>query len=644
MKKTLLLSILMLSSLLGISQPVINSEPLKTAAGNLNVGLLKGSAGELQGISIIRNGQTIVERSLANLPGDDILDKVRDAIQDATGSFLGDTTIDSMLLSLSKSLFTNLQYKTDHSTKVGEFHIYPKVYLYDEAVQQFVKSSAQQKNDYFNSLSPDKQSKFENELRFFVSQEYVNKPFDFLLNNEISLESNLKFSQRKIRIGHMEMEIKDGFIRSIIVQGIYQRQYDEDEIREKSDSAAKRLLIKRDPTRETFYNEQFDKYAYENEIFPRQQELVSSDQLYIKLVRDSVYRTLTDSNVVEVFQNLYSIGFSSPRNLKMLRNVKLFANSTDGTYITLSDLFSYQPYLEVDRHDLSPTNQVIAYYSNDDNILKVKREKAINLLDVKVYSDLSGLGTNARNGLIQIEFEKKIPMFTFRYQGLGGGVGFAEYVQPYFTINKLENKLKLTPIDLQNGIPQISVSDAFLGKIFTGGVRINLLTYEVQSGKTVFTLDGISELGLLKVATKDFAVPNTGILDTLIKQNDSPEKNLNLFSFGGKLSAEMFPDRDYGLKLSYQLLRSFMPNNILDNQSIMLVGRNTNNPKGLDDTRGRNLHSFSMDAFLEVSAQNKLFVRVAYYFSQADNAENFSQVLFGYRRSLISTLKEGKLL
>jgi len=75
--------------------------------------------------------------------------------------------------------------------------------------------------------------------------------------------------------------------------------------------------------------------------------------------------------------------------------------------------------------------------------VNLEKEQTSKILEMKVFSDLKGIDIPP-NGLVQLEFSKKINMWSNRRPGWSSNFnyGWFNYITPYFSMNKIEDKNK----------------------------------------------------------------------------------------------------------------------------------------------------------------------------------------------------------
>ena len=343
------------------------------------------------------------------------------------------------------------------------------------------------------------------------------------------------------------------------------------------------------------------------------------------------------------FNNKYSIGISSTKNIQQLSDYRLFSNekvfvdTTDTTKLTLldedqvqneqsdkkslfiwvDDIIRYIKKVDVNANDISPVPQTVLLYKNKKES-KLYREESSKLFEAVAYTDLIGLFDEENpNGLVQLEVKKRFNLNTRRFDRpliygifppalLFEGAGVLQNVDVFFQYSKIEENNKFLE-------PQTLGTDQFYTPIsllqyrnFAVGGILNLMTLENQNskinmffnagalyGRTGVKLDPTDEEG---VFFNNLEVPFEASLQVL------PEKRVS-FTFTDRLSwFETF------------------------NEDITI--------RSLEDgevvSRNRWLNSFNLDLMVDISSSGKLFLRYKLIHELDNINTNFSQLQFGY--------------
>ncbi|EZH75754.1 hypothetical protein ATO12_02905 [Aquimarina atlantica] len=343
------------------------------------------------------------------------------------------------------------------------------------------------------------------------------------------------------------------------------------------------------------------------------------------------------------FNNKYSIGISSTKNIQQLSDYVLYSNEkiyrdTSDTnaikllhedqyqykktekkslFIQVDDVIRYIKKVDVNANDISPVPQTIVLDKSKKES-KLYREESSKLFEAVAYTDLIGLfDEESPNGLVQLEVKKRFNLNTRRYDRpwyygivppflLFEGAGVFQNADVFFQYSKIEENNKFL-------LPQTVGSETFYTPIsllqyrnFAVGGILNLMTFENQNskinmffnagalyGRTGVKLDAADEKG---VFYNNLEIPFEASIQVL------PEKRVS-FSFTDRLSWFETFNEDIAIR------------------SI---------EKGEAVSKNRWLNSFNIDLLVDISTTGKLFLRYKLIHELDNINNNFSQLQFGY--------------
>ena len=265
---------------------------------------------------------------------------------------------------------------------------------------------------------------------------------------------------------------------------------------------------------------------------------------YIEKVQVLGYIKFGEQEIPIEFNNGFSIGISSTRNVNNLSNIRLFSNikfsvsdirkmaeyaynisagvkamsdnqvSTDNSrkelYIILAEFLNYEKTLDVNANDISPV-PVKVNLSSENPKQKLFRERTTQLFEAKLYTDLLGLIDEENpNGIVQLELDKRFNFKTTRTDWMRGGIGVFQYIDAIFNLSKIEadNKYLIPPL-FSNSLmlPVFHPIQLYQYRNYSVGAMLNLVNYENQNIKYNLMID----VGLLfgrtgiKTDTTEFA-------------------------------------------------------------------------------------------------------------------------------------------
>lgn len=395
----------------------------------------------------------------------------------------------------------------------------------------------------------------------------------------------------EFKINEIQLDVNNGFIEHITVSGnIKQAFIPEDLIWQSYVKPKKRGVIKKNKQSSLSY-QQIKKYVVKFYNEPLVKKILGIVDKELKFV------------------NEFPLGFSSRTDFDDLRIYDL--HSYEGKRPTFSVplreiIKMYVQKHQNDRLDFSPKNQTITLPRDDRNkefSLELKKEQSSKILGARFFSDFVGFNQADPNGLIQIEIEKNIPLWTRRYLirgSRGRNIGWANYVKPSFNwarIEEREEKLSLTN-------NTISYLDLVRFKDISIGLDLNVFTFDVPNSKLRFELNGGAHYARTKVIN-------------LIK---SVTENVGFFNVYPEVLVKIRPEERFGGALKYK------PNKIL-------IPRGENF-KPFDNiiNEGQWLHSIEFSTFFtpSVKSDNKFFFRYRYTNTANQESNGFSQFQVGY--------------
>ncbi|WP_442264625.1 coiled-coil domain-containing protein [Tenacibaculum sp. ZS6-P6] len=329
-----------------------------------------------------------------------------------------------------------------------------------------------------------------------------------------------------------------------------------------------------------------------------------------KFYNEPLVKQISDITNKELkFVNAFPLGFSSRTDFDDLHNYELtYYEGREAIFsIPVTDVIKmYIQKHQNDRLDFSPKNQTISLPQDDLNkefSLELKKEKSSKILGARFFSDFIGFNQADPNGLIQVEIEKLIPLWTRRYLirgSRGRNVGWVNYVKPSFNWARIEDREE--ELTLSNNT--ISYLDLIRYKNTSIGFDLNAFTFDVPNSKLRFELNGGVHYG------------RTRVINTSTQFN----KNVGYFNLYPEAKVRIRPEERFGGALIYR------PNKILI-------------PKGTDfngfstvQNDGQWLHGIELSTFYtpNINSDNKFFFRYRYTNTANQETNGFSQFQVGY--------------
>lgn len=349
---------------------------------------------------------------------------------------------------------------------------------------------------------------------------------------------------------------------------------------------------------------------------------------------------------VDIYENIYAIGFSSINNLKAFQRQRLFIRKSEvagfRSCIFLSDaLGNYDNVVDLYTRDYSPADTAINEITPDKPVL-LEKERNIRLFESKIFSDLQGIEDDAPNGLVQIEVARKFNLNTFRRQiGVTRlDIGWVSYLNLYGSLNKIENKQKRLPLRNENLVENgVIVSPAYASNLdirryenASLGIDVNGFLLDWPDMKmTLFTNLGMRYGHLL--TTDTISTVNNG---AVIKTGRPVDASGNTITFTvPKITLEFFSERRVGFTLSYNYNIAYL----LSNNSFKQVMSYAKSDLTRLTTE-KSARKYHMgEAFVRVETNREgngqLFLRSRFFWQQGDAGTFFPQIQVGYNYSII---------
>ncbi|NOX47900.1 MAG: hypothetical protein GXO89_13070 [Chlorobi bacterium] len=347
------------------------------------------------------------------------------------------------------------------------------------------------------------------------------------------------------------------------------------------------------------------------------------------------------------------IGFSTLKDYARLDNTILFSNyrTENGKSISyslkLSNLIKpdYNYQLEVERRDYSPANQIVKFEEDGATEKVVYKEQTSKLFAAKIYSDLMGFKKDDPQGIIQVEVEKKLNIFTWRKQfRQWHNWGVISYTKPMITLSKLEEKDKGLFLryrddykhNLTEPVKYASTLDLFRHEIFSIGNEMNLFLLDSRSLKSTLFIDGGFLFGQSEVIDSLWVYKNGKIA---FSENPDNYK-VNVLRFYPKATISVYPDERYSFSASYSHSWYYA----MTNDFVQVANSDYYAATGKDSEHyGRNqFNSVELKAKIKLdkSTTGNWFLRYRYNWQQRFWNTGFSQLQLGYKMYIMTDHKK----
>ncbi|WPR77686.1 hypothetical protein [Algoriphagus sp. NG3] len=339
----------------------------------------------------------------------------------------------------------------------------------------------------------------------------------------------------------------------------------------------------------------------------------------------------------------FPIGISSKKDIERIGNYRLYSRFNNGMHyeMKLGNLISIvNEKLAVDRKDYSPKDGEHTFILPEQNNPTFKKSDTKEILQLKVFTDFVGINDENPNGLIQLEIDKEIPLYTkriqrpyvwipFRWAVLNqANIGVFNFFKPQFIYSKIENNNKhllvksFTTGTGNDAITKYGVSTLQLKQyeIFSVGADLNVVLYDIPGGKSTFLLNAGFRFGRTDLASNE-EEPEV---------NDFPRGFTNTIQPSLEGLWRINGDERFGIEFSYKI-------NWLRSDELFFEQKATTDK--IDDfasfetsKENNTLQSFTLLAYLNVQKENpgRLFFRYRYNSEFSNFENNYAQLQLGY--------------
>lgn len=318
--------------------------------------------------------------------------------------------------------------------------------------------------------------------------------------------------------------------------------------------------------------------------------------------------------------------------------------------INLSNVFFNDYNLLPLTENYAPKDQVVTILPNGLP-LNIYKEKNKEILKARVFTDLVGLKENRPNGLVQMEFSKKLNLVS-RILSAGrvksrNYVQYLNYIEPMFLISKIEDtndKLNIKSStfavpDTTVTVNTVSFNDILRYRKSALGTRLNLFYIGQPGLQSNIHINAISNFSLTDLNKRTSRIDSVGNSTTAVLQ-DSVITLLSL-DYGFEAIMDINPSDKYQLRLSaaprwtkiFSNNSDFFP--LSDEESTNKLKQdllnNTENKLNKDiGQRTKFYLSFELLATAKLNTNGELFFRGRYQFLGKDASQNFFQIQTGF--------------
>lgn len=511
-------------------------------------------------------------------------------------------SIDTLNQKINHTLVEIRKLENDNRIELEKFYDYEFTYDFTiDSISTIITTKNKEKDSLINEI-PQKNTSIKN----------IQNTIDDLISlNRIYIK---KVPLWVFKVNNIEIDFNDGFIEHITVIG----EVDSPALGE---SIVREFLLKK----------------FKDSLFKNPTDLNRLlKEFYKERIVKEILADVLDKELK--FINEYPIGFSSKTDFADLSKYTLYSfKGNEKTFsIPLDEVISlYVQKHQNDRLDFSPKDQVVRLPLDDvnkNNQIELKKESSSKILNANIFTDFNGLKESEPNGLVQIEIEKQIPLWTRRMElgiGRSSNIGFFNYAKFNLTWAKLaeeDRELQVSYAEsFVNNETQVDKYVTYLDLIryesTSVGIDINIASIDFPLIKTRFELNAGAHFGRVNVVDDVFENTN----DTIPKR--VLDKKMNMIRLYPDVIVRFRPDERFGVYLRFRPFRVIVP----DNEEFFSVSSAKNFEENRKLTKDW-LHRFELGSFFTPSADsdNKFFFRYRYTNTSRWETNGYSEFQVGY--------------
>jgi len=312
------------------------------------------------------------------------------------------------------------------------------------------------------------------------------------------------------------------------------------------------------------------------------------------------------------FSSQYSIGITTRRNVLDLQHVRLWDElGNSDAFIRLSEVIEYARINDVYTRDYSPQDGKLILSSQNGSQAVYKSPQS-KLFAVKVFSDFVGINENNPNGLVQIEIDKRINLWTKRVKKWSRFT----FLNPYFEWSKIEEHNRTLPLALVNDVQYTSPLEVYRYSMVELGVPINIKEYD---GSAVgFQMNVLPGITFTNIADSTAQISNG---------NSAFSDRINSLILGGEFKLTFSPEKAWNFIISTRPFYYWNMNSSVRYNSLL------QNPESVElKSPNRWLNDLSLQVGIRLGENydNHFFARLGVIHELENLNNNFAQVQIGY--------------
>ncbi|MFY0592000.1 hypothetical protein [Roseivirga sp.] len=419
---------------------------------------------------------------------------------------------------------------------------------------------------------------------------------------------------RQFRVDTVELEILNGTIRNMIVNGSMTRKKRKliSEVPIDTKFSAKGLMeqnvLKQLTGSNIISNEknvQPRNLYRNNDIlqFELEDDYLIVVDLLKKIISVNKYEKET---IAKTYRNPAPISISSLYDISIMFKVNLINihNPFDSFDLDLREIIEYSPFLALKSDDYSPKDGLYRVsrekLSDDKTTLPsmqiMFKEDTKYLFQTRAFTDFSGFSNDNPNGLIQAEVSRKIIL------NAQNRLVFHpfNYFEPKVRISKIEDKLRSLDLNTEDQ----SAINVHRFNYMSFSTRLNLFSFDFPRHKFIIRIDAIG----------------SSYWTSVLFPGETESKDELSYSFEGSLSIEFRPDTRWTIGFDY------------------ITGRVENLRSGFELTDKR-IKSAIVDVSFRPNNNrfNEIFLRASAVYDKAEDLQSFQRFQIGYSFPLIKT-------
>ena len=315
-----------------------------------------------------------------------------------------------------------------------------------------------------------------------------------------------------------------------------------------------------------------------------------------------------------IFSNIYSIGITTRANILNFNNISLNPElSKEYDPIKLSEVIKYERKVDLRTNDFSPADVAIVLYPKKTQ--ELFKAPSAKLFQLNFFSDFVGLNENNPNGLVQLEFTKRINLWTKRTDAwFNSGKGWFTHLLPSLEISKIEENNRSIELSQFNDGGQITnyLNPLELYRYSYARISNEINIYDLQGPSVSVHLNAFGGIGITNV--KDTVLINT--VETAY------DENVNTLMYGANIKFLFNPESRW----SYQLSSKFTKLKPLsDNFNFASVEKNVYNEKANDM-----ITTWEFLLSWNTGSDNQIFGRFRFNHELKYLNNNFTEFQIGY--------------